>query len=87
MSVSRRQFLEVAAIGGAVVRSLTGAGALPTRVLGLTGVSVSILTFGAGSRFLKLKREPSIETLKPDLGQFPVAGGGTLVEVATAYVA
>jgi len=36
---------------------------MPTRVLGRTGVSVSILTFGAGSRFLKLKREPSIEML------------------------
>lgn len=68
--VSRRQFLEAAAIGGAVARSLAGAGAMPTRVLGSTGVSVSILTFGAGSRFLGLKREQSVEMLQRalDLG-------------------
>ena len=68
--VSRRQFLEAAALGGAVARSLAGASAMPTRTLGRTGVSVSILTFGAGSRFLGLKREPSIRMLNRalDLG-------------------
>jgi len=69
-SVSRRQFLEAAALGGAVARSLAGAAAMPARTLGRTGVSVSILTFGAGSRFLGLKREPSIRMLNRalDLG-------------------
>ena len=69
-TVSRRQFLEVAAIGSAFARSLAGAGAMPTRALGRTGVRVSILTFGAGSRFLGLKREPSIQMLNRalDLG-------------------
>jgi aryl-alcohol dehydrogenase-like predicted oxidoreductase len=62
-TVSRRHFLEVAAIGGAVARSLAGAEAMPSRTLGRTGASVSILTFGAGSRFLGLKREPSIQML------------------------
>lgn len=62
-SLSRRTFLEAAAIGGALARSLAGAEAMPTRILGRTGVSVSILTFGAGSRFLGLKREPSIRML------------------------
>jgi aryl-alcohol dehydrogenase-like predicted oxidoreductase len=36
---------------------------MPTRVLGRTGASVSLLTFGAGSRFLGMAREPSIAML------------------------
>ena len=36
---------------------------MPTRILGRTGVHVSILTFGAGSRFLGLKHKQSIEML------------------------
>ena len=57
-------------MGGVVASSLAGAGAMPTRTLGRTGVSVSILTFGAGSRFLGLKREPAIQMLNRalDLG-------------------
>jgi hypothetical protein len=49
---------------------MAGAEAMPTRVLGRTGARVSILAFGAGSRFLKLKRAPSIEMLQRalDLG-------------------
>ncbi len=62
-SFSRRKFLQVTAAGGVAARSLTAVGAMPTRVLGRTGVNVSILTFGAGSRFLQLKREPSIRML------------------------
>jgi predicted aldo/keto reductase-like oxidoreductase len=53
MELSRRQFIQAAA-GAAVVPSL-GAGAapkLPTRTLGKTGIEVSILGFGSGSRFL-----------------------------------
>jgi hypothetical protein len=62
MSISRREFLETAALGGAAVSSALGAeaaqgGAIPTRVLGRTGVKVTILVFGAGSRFLMYKPE------------------------------
>jgi aryl-alcohol dehydrogenase-like predicted oxidoreductase len=53
MELSRRQFMQAAA-GAAVIPAL-GAGAaatLPTRTLGKTGILVSILGFGSGSRFL-----------------------------------
>ncbi len=53
MELSRRQFIQAAA-GAAVIPAL-GAGAaatLPTRTLGKTGIEVSILGFGSGSRFL-----------------------------------
>jgi aryl-alcohol dehydrogenase-like predicted oxidoreductase len=62
-SISRRQFLEAAAIGGAAAWPLAGEPSMPTRVLGRTGVRVSILTFGAGSRFLGLKRDQAIAAL------------------------
>jgi uncharacterized protein len=61
--MSRRQFLHATAIGSAAAGSLAGAGAMPARVLGGTGARVSILTLGAGSRFLSLKREQSIRML------------------------
>ena len=63
LSISRRQFLEAAAAGAAGARSLAGAETMPTRMLGATGVRVSILTLGAGSRFLGMKREQSIAML------------------------
>jgi uncharacterized protein len=59
MDLSRRQFLHAAAVGAAVVPSL-GAGAipkLPTRAFGKTGMEVSILGFGSGSRFLMYEDE------------------------------
>lgn len=76
MSISRREFIETAALGGAAVSSALGAeaaqgGAIPTRVLGRTGVKVTILVFGAGSRFLMYKPEDkAIEALNHalDLG-------------------
>ena len=57
MAISRRQFLESAALStlaahtalGAAVDGKTG---MPTRILGKTGARVSILAFGCGSRFL-----------------------------------
>jgi len=56
MSLSRRTFLESAALAGAASTLLnantdpkTG---MPKRVLGRTGAQVSILAFGCGSRFL-----------------------------------
>src|SRR6185312_4614424 len=61
MSVSRRSFLEVTALGSLAAycpAPATGATAsLPTRVLGKTGVRVSILAMGGGSRYLQYKDE------------------------------
>src|SRR4051794_1674994 len=59
MSISRRQFLEAAAAGAVAAPSL-GAGdapKVPTRPLGKTGIEVSILAFGSGSRFLMYQDE------------------------------
>jgi len=58
MSVSRRGFLESAAAGGILSGALSGAATgLPMRTLGRTGVRVSILGMGGGSRFLMYKDE------------------------------
>src|SRR5450432_177367 len=60
MSISRREFLEAAALAGASASALaadSGGAAIPTRVLGRTGARVSILAFGAGSRFLSYRDE------------------------------
>jgi uncharacterized protein len=61
MSLSRRRFLESAALAGAASTLLnadtdpkTG---MPMRVLGRTGARVSILAFGCGSRFLAYGNE------------------------------
>jgi uncharacterized protein len=52
VSISRREFLETTAVGAVVAGSLAGAEPeMPTRTLGKTGVKVSILVFGGGSRF------------------------------------
>ena len=51
---SRREFLEKSALAGLAVTTLGSEGAaaksMPTRVLGKTGVRVSVLAFGCGSR-------------------------------------
>ena len=62
MGTSRRRFLEEAVIGGVAARVAAAAQIdrdhkLPTRVLGKTGVRVSVLAFGGGSRFLMYKDE------------------------------
>src|SRR5437588_2843822 len=59
MDISRRQFLEAAAAGAVVAPSLGAAAAtkLPTRLFGQTGIEVSILAFGSGSRFLMYEDE------------------------------
>jgi len=67
MSISRRNFLETAALGGIAVCCPAGvsaatstdenAGKMPTRVLGKTGARVSILAMGGGSRYLMYKEE------------------------------
>src|ERR1700694_656638 len=62
MSISRRRFLEGTTLGG-IAAGVSGASKLdkdhklPTRPLGKTGVHVSILAFGGGSRFLMYKDE------------------------------
>ncbi len=61
MRLSRRSFLETAAIGGAVAKTAAAAEGgkltLPTRTLGRTGAKVSILAMGGGSRFLAYQDE------------------------------
>jgi hypothetical protein len=59
MGISRREFLEVSALGSIAATSLGAAGRseIPTRVLGKTGARVSILAMGGGSRFLMYKQE------------------------------
>jgi uncharacterized protein len=71
MSISRREFLGTTA--GVAASSLTANAAtkLPSRILGKTGARVSILAFGAGSRFLLYKEEDAaLEALRKalDLG-------------------
>lgn len=57
MGISRRGFLKVVG-AGSIVRPVFGAPAkLPRRALGKTGVEVSSLAFGAGSRFLMYEDE------------------------------
>jgi aryl-alcohol dehydrogenase-like predicted oxidoreductase len=56
MELSRRQFLEVAA-GAAIVPASGVPDRFPTRPLGKTGIEVSILGFGSGSRFLMYRDE------------------------------
>jgi len=63
MNISRRQFIETAALGCATTlsgfagRSFGGTTKMPVRILGKTGEKVSILAFGAGSRYLMYKEE------------------------------
>ncbi len=59
MSISRRKFLETTAAGAMAASSLSAKGSsdMPTRVLGKTGVHVSILAMGGGSRYLMYKDE------------------------------
>ncbi len=59
MDISRRQFFQTTVAGAVVVPALGSATAnrLPTRTLGKTGIEVSILGFGSGSRFLMYEAE------------------------------
>jgi len=62
MNISRRRFIEGAALGGMAAGVSSAATIdkdhkIPTRVLGKTGVRVSIVAFGSGSRFLMYKDE------------------------------
>jgi uncharacterized protein len=57
MGLSRRDFLQVAAAGAVIAPSLGATTTLPTRSLGRTGLKVSIIGFGSGSRFLMYEDE------------------------------
>ena len=57
MSISRRAFLGAAALGPLGANAFAAPGKLPTRAFGATGIEVSILGFGSGSRFLMYEDE------------------------------
>jgi len=83
MNISRRQFLEAAAVTSLAATAATGSGknGMPTRVLGRTGARVSILGFGCGSRLLMYKEEEKgVEALNRGLDL-----GINYVDTAAAY--
>ena len=69
MSISRRDFLGTAALGAAATPLFSATG-MPMRTLGSTGAQVSILAFGAGSRFVGYPEDQRPEVLSHalDLG-------------------
>ena len=83
MDLSRRQFLHTAAVAASVVPAV-GAdrpGKLPTRTLGKTGIEVSLLGFGSGSRFLMYKDDDkALEALSRALDL-----GITYIDTAHSY--
>ena len=75
MGVTRREFLKSGVSGGLAAGPLAAAdepkAALPTRVLGRTGIRVPILAMGGGNRFLQYRDEDrALEALRKalDLG-------------------
>src|SRR3954453_22972657 len=83
MSINRRRFLEAAAAGASAVPILGAAGPskLPTRAFGKTGMTVSILGFGSGSRFLMYREEDkALEALARAIDL-----GITYIDTAHAY--
>ncbi|SPE39128.1 Aldo/keto reductase [Candidatus Sulfopaludibacter sp. SbA3] len=83
MSISRREFIGTAAAASIAAGAPAGTGntKIPTRVLGKTGARVSILAFGAGSRFLQYKEEDkAIEALTRALDM-----GITYIDTADDY--
>ena len=83
MAITRRQFLESAAVGGAIVPLMGGAEPpkLPTRPFGKSGMTVSILGFGSGSRFLMYRDEDkALEALNRAIDL-----GVTYIDTAHAY--
>lgn len=83
MDLSRRQFLQSAAVGAAMAPSLAVGAVpnLPTRAFGKTGIEVSILGFGSGSRFLMYAEEDkALEALTRALDL-----GITYIDTAHSY--
>ena len=79
MSVSRRDFLGAAALG-AVATPLVSATGMPMRTLGKTGVQVSILAFGGGSRFVSYGEEKGLAALN-----YALDLGITYVDTCDSY--
>src|SRR5262245_28633109 len=80
MDFSRRQFFHAAA-GAAVIPCLGAGPRFPTRPLGKTGIEVSILGFGSGSRFLMYEAEnKALEALSHALDL-----GITYIDTAYSY--
>ncbi len=83
MDLSRRRFLQAAAVGAAAAPAVGAAAAptLPTRAFGKTGMRVPILGFGSGSRFLMYEDEgKALEALGRALDL-----GITYIDTAHAY--
>ena len=83
MDITRRRFLEAAAAGAAITPSLGAADTpkIPTRPFGKTGLEVSILGFGSGSRFLMYEDEDkALEALSHAIDL-----GITYIDTAHAY--
>jgi predicted aldo/keto reductase-like oxidoreductase len=83
MSISRRRFIETAAAGSLAAQALAAdpKTKMPMRTLGKTGVKVSVVAFGSGSRWLAYKDEAKAHeamTKALDLGV-------TYVDTAYAY--
>ena len=82
MPLSRREFIGTTAALGLASGAL-GAGSttsLPTRTLGKTGARVSILAFGAGSRFLSYQDDEAVDVLRK-----AIDGGITYIDTADDY--
>lgn len=81
MSISRRQFIESAALATVTASTSFSAQGMPTRILGKTGARVSILAFGCGSRFLSYPDDDkAVEALTKALDL-----GITYVDTAYGY--
>jgi predicted aldo/keto reductase-like oxidoreductase len=85
MSLSRREFIEAAALGSvaasASAAEIDRSTPVPSRILGRTGARVSILAFGCGSRFLMYENEDkALEALNHALDL-----GITYVDTAYGY--
>ena len=81
MGISRRGFLKVVG-AGSLVKPVFGASAkLPRRPLGKTGMEVSSLAFGAGSRFLMYEEEDVALAVLNDA----IDMGITSIETAQSY--
>jgi uncharacterized protein len=81
VSISRRTFLEATGLSSLAAEHLAAAGAkLPTRILAKTGVQVSILAFGGGSRFLQYDDDTAVEGVNKALDL-----GVTYIDTAQQY--
>src|SRR5262249_2396980 len=89
--ITRREFIEKTACTVATATTLPGLlsepapaappTALPKRVLGRTGVEVSILAFGCGSRFLMYEDEEEAQRILNKV----IDSGITYLDTAVAY--